>query len=407
LKTLIKRFREAKVSPLILFFLVLGSILRLVYLEDMEWKSDERYLYEASQSLKSGGEFPWVGMPSSKGVRNPGVSVWVFLGLGKFGNDPISMVRGVAILNIIAIWAFLLFIIYYVPEKDREVWLWGLVLFSISANPVLYSRKIWQQCVLVPFLWLFFLGVYFRTLKLGAFLCGFIGALLGQIHMSGFIFVPIVIFAMFVLPERNRTRWFALVMGLVMGGLPLVPWLSSLTGNSTGGHELREPLIEILRFKFWWRWLEDSLGFTLRYHLRKLFWTEFVAEPVWFGCRTFGVGLCYLLSIGFLSQGIATFIKSKSYLKQERLKENLWVVGGAYGFALTLLGLRIYPHYLIIVYPFIHVSLSWMLSERKGLRLGLVICQTFITIWFLSYIHRTGGNPETEYGTSYSRQQLE
>ena len=74
------------------------------------------------------------------------------------------------------------------PIGQREPWLWALSLSAVSPLAMLSQRKIWAQSMLPIFCALFLIGWLRRNRYSGACLWGFIGAILGQIHMSGFFF---------------------------------------------------------------------------------------------------------------------------------------------------------------------------------------------------------------------------
>ena len=72
---------------------------------------------------------------------------------------------------------------------------------------------------------------------------------------------------------------------------------------------------------------------------------------------------------------------------------------------ITFCGIRIYPHYLIILYPFPQLWVSWLLSDRIWLLKATVVAQCLITVLFLLYIHRTEESLRSEYGLTYCAQQ--
>src|SRR4051794_33689296 len=58
--------------------LVAGAFLRLIWGLDIEYKADEVWTFEQARQLLTGQEWPCFGMPSSVGLPNPGLSLWVF-----------------------------------------------------------------------------------------------------------------------------------------------------------------------------------------------------------------------------------------------------------------------------------------------------------------------------------------
>jgi hypothetical protein len=165
--------------------LVYGGLLRLVWIEDMEWKEDEQWSYRMSQEV--GGVRPWplVGMPTSLKIPNPGLSVWAFVAIGRVASSPTSMARAVALLNMGGLFAFAASVRLCLPADQREPWLWGVALEAVSPFAIRMSRKIWLQSILTPFIWFLWISHRYRRTRWGATAWGLAGALIGQVHLSG------------------------------------------------------------------------------------------------------------------------------------------------------------------------------------------------------------------------------
>src|ERR1700677_2444576 len=132
----------------VLLVLAAGIALRFVYPADIEWKGEERWTFDHSQLMRDGGTWPWVGMPTSLGTQNPGMSLWVFAGLAAlFKVDrPPELARAVAILNVIALLAFVIFAFAAFPKERREPWLWAAAMWAVNPMAVIFERKIWPPC---------------------------------------------------------------------------------------------------------------------------------------------------------------------------------------------------------------------------------------------------------------------
>src|SRR5262249_15817542 len=91
--------------------IVAGVTFRLIWPLDIEYKADEEFTFLQTQNVGKTEPFPWLGMPTSAETLNPGMSVWVFLGLGKaFAvRDPVRLAQSVQILNVAALVALLCF----------------------------------------------------------------------------------------------------------------------------------------------------------------------------------------------------------------------------------------------------------------------------------------------------------
>ena len=167
------------------FALVAGGVLRFVWIADMEWKDDERWSYRMSQEVGRSRPWPAVGMPTSLGFPNPGLSVWIFVPIGRIAGTPTSMARVIVFLNMVGLIGFAWAVRAYLRPQEREPWIWGLALQAVSPFAIRMSRKIWPPSILTPFLLLLWIAHRHRQSRWGAFAWGLVGALIGQIHLSG------------------------------------------------------------------------------------------------------------------------------------------------------------------------------------------------------------------------------
>ena len=60
---------------------VAGSALGFPAPHEFEFKADEARMVDLVRDARATGELPWLGMATSQGVRNPGMSVWPFVAL--------------------------------------------------------------------------------------------------------------------------------------------------------------------------------------------------------------------------------------------------------------------------------------------------------------------------------------
>lgn len=414
--------------------IVLGSVLRLIWLGDMEWKSDEVWMYQKAKEIERTGQYPALGMPSGAGgLVNPGLSVWSFAFLAKVSKTPIQMNAWVAGLNALALFFFLFFIGYSVPEKERREWFWALALMAVSALPILFSRKIWAQCLLPLFSFLVLLGHWHRRKIWGALLFGTAGALIGQLHMSGFFFTAGLVVATLIRDFREGKKsggqfpwsvWLWILGGLIVGSLTLLPWLSHLGG---GGAAPWERLKNIFSFKFYTHGLATAWGLDLREYLGAEF-DRLIHEPYVFGKASYGVLFAHLILAVFaihpllkwagekimyltLKRRFPSIRRSKD-LSREGLPapEARFYLGAAFwgmGILLTLTGLNLKAHYLIVLYPILFLLVPIFYPGRNRILLLILFLQLFISANFLGYIHKNGGAPGGDYGKSYRVQMLE
>lgn len=405
--------------------ILLGAALRLVWVSDMEYKFDESWMYERFRYVGSKEPFPWVGMPSSVGLRNPGLSVWVFLALGHLtrAQDPTDLARAVQVLNIIAILLVVFFAVRLVAEGQREPWLWAAALVCVSPPAIIFQRKIWAQSVLPFFAMPTVVAWWNRDTRLGALAWGLLGTCLGQIHMAGFFFAAgLALWCL--LFDRQNVRWGSWLLGSAVGALPMVPWFVYLVPRvswSTGA----APARGWLGAKFWLLWMTESLGLEdIRYILGAHF-SDFLGYPL------VGQTPTYLVTLALATAIVATgliLLKGGVVLWERRGTWAILLTGRgshttlavnaatiAFGLLLTLAPLRIYRYYLLAAFPVSFVWLALVALARTDSRLFvptfgriamavLSLASLVTSATFLLYIHVHGGAPQGDYGRSYAVQ---
>ena len=412
------RQKEILLEVIIFCFIIAGSILRLVWAQDMEWKSEEQWMFEQAREIATGVvPIPISGMQSSVRVPNPGMSVWCFALIAKFTDNPVAMVRWIQWLNILTIWSFCGFIFWQINKSQRAPWLWGMAIASVNPIAILFSRKIWTPDIIAPFCFLIFVGYYFRKNFWGSFLWGASAILMGQVQMGGFFVALGLLFWTlwhdYSKKSGNRTAWLGWLLGTVVGGIPLIPWVISVLLPNLGGYT--RSFIGILFPKFYIQWITTALGVNLSYSLEEVFWQDFLREPLIFGIHTYLMvpTHLFLLGIGLYPCYQWLNLRKNRPKKVNSKAENSWLnfylkalvfgVGGAF----TLSAVNVRPYYITVVFPFIYIWLAKLYQGRVKMLIVIVLMQLFISITFLSFIHRTGGFANSDYGIVYRLQMLE
>jgi hypothetical protein len=391
--------------------LLIGIVLRLSFPGDIEYKSDEKYMFDATQKMGDIKSWPLLGMPSGVKVNNPGMSVWIFLALAKIthASTPPELARAVQLLNIIGLFLLAFFSLRILPEPERIFWYWATAFAPVNPIVVLFQRKIWAQDTLPLFCTLLWISWHHRHKRAGAFFWGLQSICLGQIHMSGF-FLAAGLFLWTAVRDR-QVRWISWLAGSLVGVLPLLPWLQYLFSNPGNGiHEMN--FFSILQLKYWRYWVSDSLGIGLNYSLGNTQFFDFFRYPLIGGTGTYLIAVLHvvILVIGVLI--LISAIKTGGFLRGFRdssetglaINSVLWVSG----ILMSLLGVNILRHYLIMSFPLEWVWLSRM--ALRDLRLGqrylmvIWIAQLIISATFLIYIHLNHGAPLADYGTAYQYQ---
>lgn len=400
--------------------LIAGIGLRMVWLEDMEYKADESWTWRNAKAAADTQAVPWVGMPSSAGVENPGISLWAFIPLARLSENPVDLARGVAWLSIAAIVAWIVFACQ-MPPGEREYWLWAAALWAVNPLSVLHYRKIWPNS-LYPLLIVMLLVCWRqRERRAMAFAWGMLGSIVTQINLSaGFFSLAFVLWAW--LADRRRVAWRSWFGGSVLASLPLVPWFYFLQTESTQPSQATFRPARLFECKFLTRWLTEPLGFGLDHALGEDY-VDFLRQPLIGGVPTWLVALLHAAALALGLVLVWQWFRARRGQPFDWREEFFprsygGVVCSAafwgYGTLLTLTCLPLHRHYMIVVYP---IELLWVaqlavdvhrdnparLAIGRKLLVGLVCVQFFLSAGFLGYVH-TKGAIDGDYGIALSAQ---
>jgi len=401
--------------------LILGSLLRFCWVNDMEYKEDEEYNYTQSQKVGTTIGWPLIGMPSGVYIPNPGMSVWIFAVLAKLtgAKTPTELdhaVEGFALLGILMI---LPFAEWFVRRPERPIWFWAFALAMVNPFQVFYQRKLWPEPFLPFFTILMLMGWWRREKKGGAFVWGLIGAVLGQIHMSGFFFSAG--FWLWTLAFGKKVHWRAWMLGTLLSLIPLLPWLKWVLTHPAGG-TVASGIEEAMQLKFWVFWITDPLGLHLgnplgllrsQNTLERI--SEFARYPLVGRAPTYIVGAAHALVLGV---GLVIYIPGiyRAFRKRKRLSR--LVIGrgsdsafaqnaGFWGFGIlmTATTVVIRRYYMMVSFPleFIFlIQMAYLFPDRaKKLLSVLWIAELVISLGFVWFIHVNQGSLEGDYGKAY------
>jgi len=381
--------------------------------------------------------WPLLGVESSVDVKNPGMSVWVFVILGKIFSvtNPIELAQAVQILNLIGLALLTFFTFTSISKTEREPWFWTIALASVNPFAVIYQRKIWAQSIL-PFFMVILLIFWWRKNKpLFAFLWGLVAAVVCQIHLSGMFFVAgFLLWNFFAEKYRDletvlATRWRDLISGGFIGSITAIPWLHHLFSFSND-ESIFSGLSQLLQLRFWVFWITDPLGLHVGNFLGVQKGNSFFAQlgdfiklPLISGHPTYFLGLIHLLLLAIGSFFIITgLIRSFCSIKTKRCGLRDIVLSSSmtgqcqkavilgYGLLITLSTIRIKRFYLLITFPFeflwiARLALAGSSLKRARILLGILfVAQLILSAGFLSYIHVNGGAPQGDYGHVYRLQ---
>jgi len=410
---------------LALISLLVGLLIRLFWVQDMPFEMDQKWTMQRVMNWGVSEPFPWIGMRSSVGVPNPGLSVWGFIGLGAlFGSHPIGVATGVIFLNFFSL--LILFIYAFKKTKglEQNLWMWLISFNCVNPFSFHFNRNIWAQSLL-PFLGtLVLLSWLHRSKKSASFLLGLAGFSMGQIHLGGFFTFISLIFCTLVwdgMTQNKKINKKGLLLGVGVSSLGLIPWVLFKIQNPS------QSAAKVISSEIWYKiktltipriWIEDSLGVSIHYTLGHHF-TNFLKLPLWNNNPTSFVYAAHVfiwaLFIVLIFIFSIYFFKSVKKVNWKNLEIQhpfatvflLFFISGC--MAMTFGPFLFYRHYLLNLYPILFGFLPILIvypvrSWSKAVGSLLWALQLFITLQFIHFIHVNGGAEKADYSVSYSKQ---
>ena len=400
-----------------------GVAFRLAWPDDIEYKADEAWTFQATRIALRDGRLPPLGMPSSQNVRNPGASVWVFVGLGWLAGaeSPPDLDAGVRFANVAALFLMVWLACRVVPRPEREWWLWAAALAAVNPLAVMFQRKLWPPTA-VPVVLVLMTACWFRRdRRVWALGWGALASLVGQVHMSGFVFAAAVV-GWTALFARRGVAWIAGGAGVLVGSLALLPWFDYLATNPIQARPNTHRWTRAVEGKFWSHWATEPLGIGLKYSLGAGF-GDFLAGPTVAGRPTYAVAALHAVVLAVAVWAVCAWAGRWRRTRPRRLLPSpgrddtaRLVNAGVWGYGLLFTGslLPFYRHYLLVAFPLTFVWLARLAvpadgdepARVRGRRALVILCiaQAGLTAAFLASIHANGGAPGGEFGPTYAAQ---
>ena len=386
-------------------FLVLGiaTFLRFYNLEFMEFKGDEGFnLLKALQFVQQ-GVIPLTSAVSSTGVHEPPIFMYILALLLLFSTNPLFITGFVALLNSLGVG-----LCYLIVRRlfDRNAALFAAAFYAVNPWQILFSRKIWTQNLLAPFILLFlylaFTGIVDKRNKRIVAACFILGLTL-QLHMSAMYFVLVAL--MILIVDWKKISKPHLVAGIGFFLCPFIPYLIFMVQDGFGGFATAAAVttggeggfrLESLKIPFTListQGLEYSLGQSY------LAFEETVLR----------ITLLDYLAMGALVAGLVYMLASR---RRFSLLIGLWPILGLVYF--SVINVSIYVHYFHSLLPVFFILLGVfagrITSAKSGIWRGiaytltgaLLMYQLTFSFQFLRFI----GDTECihgDYGAPYAR----
>ncbi len=206
----------------LLLILAIAALTRLTSPGIVEFLHDEAMLSLLALDFVDGGAIPTTGIPSSVGIPNPPISVYIMALPYAITNNPLVATMFIAVLNVIGVG-----LLWSLARRSigRMAALLAAMIYALNPWAILYSRKIWAQNFHTPFVLLgLMLGLYgfvegkrwAQVLTLPVLILAF------QIHFAAWALLPL--YAWFLWVGRKHIRRKAFATSIVLAALALLPY---------------------------------------------------------------------------------------------------------------------------------------------------------------------------------------
>jgi hypothetical protein len=406
-------------SAVCLAVIASAAVLRFVNLSWMEFKEDEFYAYMfAVRTIK----IPTMlsGLPSSIGVYNPPFFVYLLILPVLLFHNPVAVAACIGLLNLLGLYG-LYVLLRRVASFENALAV--TALFASAPWPVFFSRKIWAQDVLFPFLVATFLLLDENRLRRPGWmiLFGLTLAATTQLHMSAwFLLVPLLAWMLLV---RFRVPLQQVLLGVavfIVCYIPYVEYLfregfaafsSAMAKRGDAPHELIESL----------RWsIRTTTGLGFEYLLGA---EGLSAIESWFGVtpalwvfRVYAVvAVCGLVFGAWRAvETVQRLLHKQEVQPIDRFVTLLMLIYVGIQITYFLLRIPALPHYQIIFYPTVVVCtvlfMEW-LAQHSRMRMlwlskALLVILMAANLWFtanaLIFIRTSSDSITGDYGQPYA-----
>lgn len=415
--------KKNKKQLLLLSLLVAVTfLLRLIFLSDMEYKTDEKatvpFITQAFQSSFQ----PLAPLSAHSGTHNSSGFFYLAQVLSLGSKDPLAIATGIAVFN-----SLILAILLYLCRHSKKL----LMTFAFCAtgfNLVVASRKIWAPNLVVPFdcvaLLLIAYGIKAQKRLDGIILLGIAGfslVIAGHSYLAAWGVSTVVAFTLFlflVFQRRYRHLNIGWISGLALGGATFIPFLWETFQLRWGSHaqesfyrqflgltDIRDLCVTVLS-------LPSSLSVYNSF-------IDPVKRELWQNHPSFILELTYfflflsilLHLILYWSSLVHVFHHWKSALREPLVVSTLGCLM-TIPWILFYSGLGCHIHYWLGVIPFTYYLIAWVIEQNSKTRWGKVleglawsscVVTSISVLCFYSLVHQMGGLPG-EYGPSYRLQ---
>ncbi|MFN2237731.1 MAG: ArnT family glycosyltransferase [Anaerolineales bacterium] len=366
----------------------------------MEFKEDEAFNLMKARELSELKSFPTRSGVSSTGIPEPPVFMYLLSVPIVISDDAVFVTGWIALFNVIGVFLCYLLVRRHISASTALI---TASFFAISPWQVLFSRKIWTQNLVPPFILLFLLLLFEAVFRNRPHFIVYAIMLLSiclQLHISA-VFMVIFMLILTIWQRRNINMKY-LGIGVLLALLLFTPYffdiiisdfeaLLAAYARVNAAFVLRSKGITLPLQLVTTNGFEYSLGSS---------YGDFIQSAP--RLSVMDITMMFLCILGL---GMAVFSPS-SVQRSLALYTSLGL-----GFFI-IINTELYPHYfnallpilfilcaLPIAYLFEHVKSSWKWITYLGLA-TILIYQFSFTFSFLDFIHRSNCI-EGDYGPPY------
>jgi hypothetical protein len=206
---------------------LIAAILRLGEPSMVEFLHDEAYLSLLAQDMVARGQIPFTGIPSSVGIPNPPISLYIMAIPYALSLSPVFATMFIATLNVAGVG-----LLWWIAHRYLGRVMALLAGLSYALNPwaVLYSRKIWAQDFHTPLVLLgLLIGLYgfIEGKRWAQIACLPVLFIAFQIHFAAWALLPLYLWLLW--SGRKNISRLPLAASLVLAVGTLIPFLVGLS----------------------------------------------------------------------------------------------------------------------------------------------------------------------------------
>ena len=197
----------------ILPILGIAAFLRFYQLTTTEFDADQSMIFRMARDAISHGLIPATSNIASIRIVNPPAVIYLLMIPAAISSNPIGGVIFVGLLNIIAVLLTYIFVRRYYGRLASII---ASLLYATASGPLHYSRFIWQQNMIAPFVVLFIFALFWGVVdrRKGWLFSALISlGILIQLHETTIILSLLLLVALMLSPGTVRLR--DLILGII------------------------------------------------------------------------------------------------------------------------------------------------------------------------------------------------